>query len=229
MSAWPKVGDAELLAIHLARIHFKHPYSSLWWKLMQSWLGYLPSYTQAYVRLKRLLPTLELLFQGKARSRRFVIVDSEPIPACKWVRRHRCKVVNAFEGYSKYGAFYGFRLHAFVSTQGEVLLYSLRSADQHDYKVAKFLKNLPRPLGNPLPLGDKAYLSKEFVTPPKQKTKAPTRWKPHYSQVRKRVETVFSQLVSAHIRVGQFQTKTALEIRVALTILNHNLRIWKVI
>lgn len=224
-----KVGDAELLAIHLARIHFKHPYSSLWWKLMQSWLGYLPSYPQAYVRLKRLLPILELLLTPKPRSRRFIIVDSEPIPACKWVRRHRCKVVNAFEGYSKHGAFYGFRLHAFVSTRGEILLYCIRSGEQHDYKVAKSLLSLLQPLGNPIRLADKAYQSKDFVAPPKSNAKAPSKWKPHYSQLRKRIETVFSQLVGAHIRVAQFQTKTTLKIRVALTILNHNLKIWKVI
>lgn len=224
-----KIGDAELLAIHLARIHFKHPYASLWWRLMQGWLEYLPSYTQAYVRLKRLLPVLEFLLTPKPRSRRFIIVDSEPIPACRWVRRHRCRVTNACEGFSKHGAFYGFKLHAFVSTQGELLLYSIRSADQHDYKVAKSLLHSLPTSNTILKLGDKAYQSKDFVTPPKSNAKHSSKWTPHYSQLRKRVETVFSQLVAAHIRIGQFQTKTALEIRVALTILNHNLRVWKII
>lgn len=85
-------------------------------------------------------------------------------------------------------------------------------------------------LGTPIKLGDKAYVcvSQEFVTPPKKNSKLVSRWKTTYSKMRKRVETVFPQLVTAHIRVGQFQTKQALEVRLALTILAHNLKIWRV-
>lgn len=154
------------------------------------------------------------------------MVDSEPIPACKWRRRQRCKVVGAWEGYSKQGPFYGFRLHAWVSTNGEVLLYTLRSADQHDHTVAKSLLPKTQVLGDPIRLGDKAYTADEFVTPPKKNAKRPSRWKPHYSRMRKRVETVFSQFVNAHIRLGQFQTLKALQLRAALVILAHNLRLW---
>jgi hypothetical protein len=53
-----------------------------------------------------------------------------------------------------------------------------------------------------------------------------SRWKAHYSKMRKRVETVFSQRVNAHIRIGQYQTPKALKVRSALTILAHNLKIW---
>lgn len=38
--------------------------------------------------------------------------------------------------------------------------------------------------------------------------------------MRKPLETVFSQLVNAHIRRGQFQTLKALRLRVALTLLS---------
>ena len=225
-----KVGDAELLALHLARLHFKHPYASVWWQLMRDLFEHLPSYTQAYTRLFKLLPQLQILLQPQPKSRRYVIVDSEPIPACRWVRRHRCKVVGAWEGYSKHGAFYGFRLHAFVSTRGEIWLYDLRSANQHDYKVAKSMLEEAKGLGQPIKLGDKAYISvsHDFITPPKKNSKLLSRWKAAYSKLRKRVETVFSQLVNAHIRIAQYQTKQALEVRVALTILAHNLKVWRV-
>lgn len=223
-----KVGDAELLALHLARIHFKHPYASVWWQLMRDMFEHLPSYTQAYTRLFKLLPQLQSLLQPQHTSRRYVIVDSQPIPACRWVRRHGCQVVGAWEGYSQQGAFYGFRLHAFVSTRGEILLYDLRSANQHDYKVAKSMLEEAKVLGNPIKLADKAYLSLDFLTPPKKNSKAISRWKAHYSKIRKQIETVFSQLVNAHIRLAQYQTKKALEVRAALTILAHNLKIWRV-
>lgn len=224
-----KVGDAELLALHLARLHFKHPYASVWWKLMQDMYPHLPSYTQAYTRLFKLLPQLELLLQPKSRARRWILVDSQPIPACKWKRRHRCMVVAAWEGYSKQGPFYGFRLHAWVSPRGEVILYTIRSADQHDYTVAKSMLHKAKILGNPIKIGDKAYVSPEFITPPKKNSTAPSKWKALYSRMRKRVETVFSQLVNMHIRIGQFQTLKALQVRVALTILAHNLKIWGVV
>ncbi|RIH93536.1 IS982 family transposase [Meiothermus granaticius] len=221
-----KMGDAELLALHLARIHFKHPYAWLWWQLMRDMFEHLPSYTQAYTRLFKLLPVLQLLLMPQTRPRRYVIVDSQPIPACRWVRRQRCKVVGAWEGYSQQGAFYGFSLHAFVSAKGEIFLYCIRSANQHDYKVAQSLLEVAKVLGQPIKLGDKAYLSDDFVTPPKKNSRSATGWKAPYSKIRKRVETVFSQLVNAHIRLGQYQTKRALEVRVALTILAHNLKIW---
>jgi len=47
MSAWLKVSDAELLTLHLARVHFKHPYASGWWGLMRQLYAHLPAYTQA--------------------------------------------------------------------------------------------------------------------------------------------------------------------------------------
>jgi len=81
-------------------------------------------------------------------------------------------------------------------------------------------------LGKPLKLADKAYVSADFITPPRKNSKRHSRWKAHYSKMRKRVETVFSQLVNAHIRIGQYQTLTALKVRSALTILAHNLKIW---
>lgn len=83
-------------------------------------------------------------------------------------------------------------------------------------------------LGQPIKLGDKAYTSQEFVTPPKKNTKRPSRWKPYYSRMPQRVETVFSQLVNAHIRLGQFHTLKALKLRVALSLLAHNRNLWGV-
>jgi hypothetical protein len=224
-----KIGDAELLALHVARMHFRHPYASVWWKLMQDFYPHLPSYTQAYTRLFKLLPLLELLLQPKARSRRFVVVDSQPIPACKWQRRNRCMVVAAWEGYGKHGPIYGFRLHAWASPKGEILLYSIRSADQHDYTVAKSMLQKGKTLGNPIKIADKAYVSAEFVTPPKKNSTSPSRWKAHYSKMRKRIETVFSQLVNMHIRTSQFQTLKALQVRVALAVLAHNFKVWGLI
>jgi len=220
-----KVSDAELLALHLARIHFKHPYASVWWSLMRQLYPHLPSYTQAYVRLLRLRGALSGL-ACRQRRHRLVLVDSQPLAVCRWRRTKQCACAGAAEGYGTHGSVYGFKLHAFVSCRGEVLAYRLRPANQHDYRVAKgMLEHLE--LGSPLKVGDKAYTSKEFITPPKKNAKRPdNRWKPEYHRLRKRVETVFAQLAQAHIRNSQVSTFIALEARVALTLLAHNLNLW---
>ena len=83
-----------------------------------------------------------------------------------------------------------------------------------------------RSLGKPLKLADKAYVCADFIASPKKNSKRQSRWKAHKSKMRKRVETVSSQLVNAHLRIGQYQTLKALKARSALTILAHNLKIW---
>jgi len=114
-----------------------------------------------------------------------------------------------------HGSVYGFKLHTFVSTRGEVLAYRLRLANQQDYRAAKgMLEGVA--LGSPLKIGDKAYTLPEFITPPKNNAKRPDhRWKPEYHRLRKRVETLFSQLTQAHIRSSQISIFIALEARVA--------------
>lgn len=69
----------------------KVPYFSHWWRLLQLDVGLtLPSESQTHVRLKRLLPCVEALLH-EVEVLDFVLVDSEPIPSCRFKRAKRCK------------------------------------------------------------------------------------------------------------------------------------------
>ncbi len=219
-----KISDAELIAVGLARIRFRHPHFSIWWALIRSIFPHYPSYTQAYLRIIRLRHTIEDLSKRK-RSCNIVIVDSQPIPVAKFIRRDTCCFAGATSGYGTQGRVYGFKLHAMASPSGEVLDYRLRPANESDYKVAMAMKR-GHTFGDALFIGDKAYQSDDFVTPPKKRVKKPSKWKPEFAPIRKRIETVFSQLTRAHIRLGQTSSFPALFTRVSLTILAHNLAIW---
>ena len=219
-----KISDPELIAVGLARNRFRHPYLSTWWAIIRSIFPHYPSYIQAYTRLIRLRHVIESLSK-RNRRHALVIVDSQPIPVAKYVRRDSCRFAGATLGYGTLGPVYGFKFHAVVSTKGELLDYRLRPANESDLRVALSMKQEHR-FGNPVFIGDKAYQSDHFVTPPKKNVRKPSRWKPEFAAIRKRVETVFSQLTRAHIRSGQTSNYPALSARVALNVLAHNLAVW---
>lgn len=219
-----KISDAELIAVGLARIHFSHPYLATWWAIVRCLFPHYPSYIQAYTRLIRLRQVIEDLSKPDAVPP-IVIIDSQPIPVAKFVRRDSCHFAGATSGYGTQGRVYGFKLHAMVSPKGELLDYRLRPANESDYRVGLYIKRA-HPSENTIYIGDKAYQSDQFVTPPKKGVKKPSLWKPEYYPMRKRIESVFSQLTRAHIRWGQTSNYIALSTRVALTILAHNLAIW---
>jgi hypothetical protein len=135
------------------------------------------------------------------------LVDSCPLPACRFGRAGYCR---RFRGQAAYGfdplarkAFYGFRLHLRVSPDGVVLGYQLAPADAHELELAHELA--PSPPG--VALGDRNYWSprarEEFraaggdlVAPYKQGKHDP---EPQRSErllaVRRIIETVFSHLI----------------------------------
>ena len=219
-----KISDAEVIAVGLVRIWFGHPYLYSWWMIVRAFFPHYPSFTQIYTRMIRLRHIIEDLSKRK-RSCDIVIVDSQPIPVAKFIRRDTCRFAGATSGYGTQGRVYGFKLHAMASPSGEVLDYRLRPANESDYKVAMTMKR-GHTFGDALFIGDKAYQSDDFVTPPKKRVKKPSKWKPEFAPIRKRIETVFSQLTRAHIRLGQTSSFPALFTRVSLTILAHNLAIW---
>lgn len=223
-----KVSDARLVALSLARLTFGGMYASTWWALMQELFPTLPSYTQAYRRLRRLLPVLEALNFREGRYD-LVLVDSQPLPVCRKARGGRCKVRRADWGWSREGLFLGFKLHVWVDTLGEVVQYFIKPANEHDFVVGCELNHRWAEFGGPKLVGDKGYVSDGFITPPKKNAKRhDPRWNATLGRLRKRVETVFSQLVGDGVRVEQVKSLTALRLEVALAVLAHNLDLWLV-
>jgi hypothetical protein len=141
------------------------------------------------------------------------IVDSFPIPVCRFARASRCRL---FRGQAAYGydelakqTFYGFRAHVRVCWPGVIVAVELTPANIHDLQALDDLAEAAQGWV----LGDRNYwspeksaeLAEQGVTLLASYKSAKREWK-HWPlwliQMRRRIETVFGQLV------GRFQAKT---------------------
>lgn len=78
--------------------------------------------------------------------------------------------------------------------------------------------------GEPKIIGDKGYCALGYIFPPKKNNRYDTGWRQEvHGRIRKRVETVFSQLVEEGVRGTQAKTRPSLRLRVVLAVLAHNL------
>lgn len=138
-------------------------------------------------------------------------IDPMPLEICKLSREQRNKMGKESPRYSpdkgycasqkKY--FYGYKLHSVCSAAGVIQSLDLTRASVHDVHYLKDVKEL---FSNCLIVGDKGYISRqqqinlfetaniELEVPLKsnQKEQKPTMW--ILKKIRKRIETVFSQL-----------------------------------
>jgi hypothetical protein len=117
-----KITDAWLIAMLLSRFVYKVPHASIWWGLLKEDRPGLPSYTQAYTRSVRLLARLEALVNTPQQLAE-VIINSMPLPLCRPKRAGWCACPAADWGYGTQGDFYGYKLHAWVSTTGKIVQY----------------------------------------------------------------------------------------------------------
>ena len=133
------------------------------------------------------------------------LVDSLPVPACRFARAHRCR---SFRGFAAFGydalahqTFYGLRLHLRVSWPGVITAATLAPANEADRAVApQLLAGLAG-----WALGDKGYWSPalraelapaglDLIAPRRGKGSEASRWPAWLVQTRRRIETVLSQL-----------------------------------
>lgn len=141
------------------------------------------------------------------------LVDSFPVPVCRFARAYRCRVfrAEAAYGYDELSkqTFYGFRAHVRVCWPGVIVGVELTAANIHDLNA---LQDLTDQLGGWL-LADRNYWSPvrcemlaeqnlSLLTPYKSSKREKHTWPLWLVQARRRIETVFSQLV------GRFQAKT---------------------
>lgn len=141
------------------------------------------------------------------------LVDSFPVPVCRFARASRCRL---FRGQAAYGydelakqTFYGFRAHMRVCWPGVIVAVELTPANVHDLQA---LDNLAETAQGWI-LGDRNYWSPEksaelakqgltLLAPYKSAKRERKPWPLWLTQMRRRIETVFGQLV------GRFQAKT---------------------
>ncbi|WP_135230356.1 transposase [Deinococcus fonticola] len=223
--AHEKVSDADLIALAVLRFVRKVPYFSQWWTILKVDVGLtLPSESQAHVRLKRLLPFVEAMLD-EVEHLDFVLVDSEPIPSCRFKRASRCKFPGATFGFTTQGMIYGYKLHAWTTPAGRVVRYLLRPANQHDVAVGYELNEDWPAVGGPKVIGDKAYQDGANLTPPKANARTvDPRWRDDYEPLSKAVECAFSSVVGRGLRWGQVKTLASLRLKVALILVAYNPR-----
>lgn len=164
--------------------------------------------------MKRLLPVLEEL-----------LIDSEPIPTCRFKRAGRCKYPGAAFGFTTQGMIFGFKLHVWTALNGRVMRYKIRPANEHDLTVGTTLNDNWPAFGGPKIIGDKAYQDGANLTPPKSNARQPDpRWKEEYEVASKAIECAFSSVAGRGLRWGQVKTFDALRLKVALILVAYNLR-----
>jgi hypothetical protein len=167
------------------------------------------------------------------------VIDSLPLPVCRFARARRCR---RFAGLVAYGfdpvankAFYGFRLHLRTSLEGVVLGYELAPANEPETEMAWEL--VPRPIGTGL--GDRNYWSPELraefqeaggslLAPYKHASRDPDPKRSAWLLAwRRRIETTIGQLVE---RFACRRTKVKdlwhLEHRLIRKFLSHTVGVW---
>ena len=138
------------------------------------------------------------------------LVDSFPVPVCRFARAYRCRLLpeeSAF-GYDEMSkqTFYGLRAHLRVCWPGVVLGVDLAPANIHDLCMAEELLEGAK---EGWVLGDRNYwspdLAEQFeaegmrlLAPYKSKKREEEPWPRWLVQKRRRIETVFSQLIERY-------------------------------
>jgi hypothetical protein len=150
------------------------------------------------------------------------IVDSMPIPVCKFGRAHFSK---CFKGVASYGycpskkeTYFGFKLHALTTTEGFFTDVIITPADVDDRDA---IFDLSEQYNSTYIIGDKGYISK-MLTPELKKEKNidliflkrnnsknqyPRDIRQLIFKVRRRIETSFSQL-SEQLNINRVKTKS---------------------
>jgi len=167
------------------------------------------------------------------------LVDSLPLPACRFRRARRCRrfLDPAGWGYDPVAqkAFYGLRLHLRTTPEGVITAYQLAPADAAETEVVWEL--LPTPIGTGV--ADRNYWSPatrqafeaaggRLVAPYKMARYDPDRrGSAALLRLRRRIEVTIGQLVE---RLGCRRTKVRdvwhLESRLVRKILGHTIAAW---
>lgn len=162
----------------------------------------------------------------------FFMLDSKPLPICCFSRAVGCKTCQEFDwalpsfGYcaSQKMPYFGYKFHAVVSCQGVIEQCDLSSAYHHDID---YLSDVGLSMDNCKIIGDKAYLSAvkkqvlqqnnhiTLLTPMRNNQKNYQKFPAIFRRLRKRIETVFSQLDGQfNLKNNLAKTFTGLRVRV---------------
>src|SRR5574342_1024648 len=122
----------------------------------------LPSYHRCVELLPRCAAPLAALFEVlKGSCDGISIVDATPLAVCdnRRIARHRVFQTSAARGKTSMGWFYGFKLHALINSQGELIRLKLTPGNVDDRKpLLNFCKGLFGYL-----FADKGYIAQKLT------------------------------------------------------------------
>jgi len=137
------------------------------------------------------------------------ILDSLPVPVCRFARAHRCRLFPGLASYGKDatlpGTMFGLRAHLRVAWPGVITAFDLAPANASDLAVAPLLLDGTRGFA----LGDRGYWSPRLrgellphglslLAPFQTATYEKVPWPRWLVQKRRRIETVLAQLVERY-------------------------------
>jgi hypothetical protein len=212
----PRLGDSEILTMEIVGAYLGiEQDSALFAYMRQSWSAFFPQILQVhrttFVRQAANLWVVkerlwQALVQEVPHDREVAMIDSFPLPVCRFARASTCR---RFRGEASYGkdtvakqTFYGFRAHVTLAAPGVMTHLCLAPAHIHDLDLVEQLAHPDAVL-----IGDRNYWSPrvharlqaqgiELLAPFKSKTRDPhPAWSALLSRYRQRIEVVFSQLV----------------------------------
>lgn len=193
---------------------------------------------------RALLQVTELLRKKLIQSfsipaSRYFVVDSFPLPVCKFGRAHYCRSfredgANYGRCSSKKETYFGFKVHALITLEGYITAFEVTPASVDDREG---LRDIAENRFGLVILGDKGYTGEVLfgemrckgiclmsLKPSNYRNNWPTQIRQLIFRFRRRVETVFSQL-SEQLNAEKVLAKSfrGLCTRLQNKVLGHNL------
>ena len=243
-----KLSDSEIITISICGELFGIDSEKAWFSFVKK------NYKHLFLRIgsrsrfnrtrRALLPMTELL-REKLLSEcsmsysQYFIIDSFPLKVCKFGRAHFCKTFR-WDGAdygkcpSKKETYFGYKVHAMITLEGFITTFEITPASVDDREG---LRDLTDGRSDITILGDKGYVGEHLLEEQKEqgiclmslkrsnsKRNWPNSVKQLIFRLRRRVETVFSQL-SEQLNAERVLAKSfqGLCTRLVNKILAHNL------
>jgi IS5 family transposase len=215
----PKASDIEIVALAFAAESMQIDSENMLYTILKSsypqYCSTLPDRTNFNRRRRFLQPFIDLLSERLSNElsegEDTFIIDSMPLPICRFVRCGKLKIMKddldflPAKGYSAIDKthYFGYKLNLVVSSNSVINNFSITQANVHDIRSLEdmtkgFLENVNL-------LGDKGYIGKNIqlslfkeyavnvITPMRNNQTGPAQWNPGHRKTRKRIETTFSQ------------------------------------
>lgn len=213
-----KLSDSEIITISLCGELAGTDSENAWFSFVKKNYLYLFLNLCSRSRFNRtrraLMQTTDLLRQKKLSVfpvpvSKYGIVDSFPLPVCRFGRAKYCRSFRAYGADygkcpSKKGTYFGYKVHALVTLEGYITTFEITSASVDDREG---LRDMADGMSGLVILGDKGYVGEELTQEMREhdicllslkRSNSKVNWSRPFRQLifkqRRRIETVFSQL-----------------------------------